>query len=120
MKHMRVAVGIAGVALLATSCASGGDSEPAAAPEPAAASTPTAPVDTAQPATSPSTPSTPTASAPTGPVETTADAGTALGTEPAPVVPEALRFTAPAVGGGEIDVASFAGRPTVFWFWAPT
>ena len=46
--------------------------------------------------------------------------------QPAPVdqvvvaVPAALQFTAPAVGGGEIDATSFAGKPTVFWFWAPT
>lgn len=35
-------------------------------------------------------------------------------------VPAALQFTAPAVGGGQIDVAASAGTPTVFWFWAPT
>ena len=35
-------------------------------------------------------------------------------------VPEILRFSAPAVGGGEIDAAALAGTPTVFWFWAPT
>ena len=40
---------------------------------------------------------------------------------PAPVeAPEALRFTAPLVGGGELDVATLADKPTVFWFWAPT
>ncbi len=36
------------------------------------------------------------------------------------VVPEALRFTAPLVGGGEFDGAAYADKPTVFWFWAPT
>ncbi len=43
-------------------------------------------------------------------------------TEPAVVVPEALRFTAPLVGGGTFDgaAAAAAGKPTVFWFWAPT
>jgi hypothetical protein len=41
-------------------------------------------------------------------------------TESSIAVPEALQFTAPAVGGGAIDAASFAGKPTVFWFWAPT
>ena len=35
-------------------------------------------------------------------------------------VPEALRFTAPLVGGGEFDGATAAGRPVAFWFWAPT
>jgi hypothetical protein len=41
-------------------------------------------------------------------------------TEPAVVVPEALQFTAPLVGGGTFDGAAAAGQPTVFWFWAPT
>ena len=35
-------------------------------------------------------------------------------------VPEALRFTAPLVGGGQFDGAAPAGRPVAFWFWAPT
>ena len=36
-----------------------------------------------------------------------------------PSVPDALRFRAPLVGGGEIDVSTLAGKPVVFWFWAP-
>lgn len=45
--------------------------------------------------------------------------------EPAPTtqavtVPAALQFRAPLVGGGEIDAATLADKPTVFWFWAPT
>lgn len=36
------------------------------------------------------------------------------------VVPEALQFTAPLVGGGEFDGATVADKPTLFWFWAPT
>ncbi len=35
-------------------------------------------------------------------------------------VPAALQFSAPLVGGGELDASSLAGKPTVFWFWAPT
>jgi hypothetical protein len=35
------------------------------------------------------------------------------------VVPDALRFRAPLVGGGEVDLSTFAGRPVVLWFWAP-
>jgi hypothetical protein len=35
-------------------------------------------------------------------------------------VPGALQFSAPLVGGGELDASSLAGKPTVFWFWAPT
>jgi hypothetical protein len=34
-------------------------------------------------------------------------------------VPEALRFRAPLVGGGEIDMSMLADRPVVLWFWAP-
>jgi hypothetical protein len=53
---------------------------------------------------------------------TTADpaAPSALTTPDAPVVPEALRFSAPLVGGGVFDGASMVGRPVAFWFWAPT
>ena len=49
---------------------------------------------------------------------TTAPAADAA--EPAAVVPEILAFTAPLVGGGTFDGAAVAGKPTVFWFWAPT
>ena len=47
------------------------------------------------------------------------------GADPAPTappagVPEALQFSAPLVGGGTFDGAATAGKPTVFWFWAPT
>lgn len=34
-------------------------------------------------------------------------------------VPEALRFRAPLVGGGEIDMSTLADKPVVLWFWAP-
>ena len=34
-------------------------------------------------------------------------------------VPEALRFRAARVGGGEIDMSTLAGKPVVMWFWAP-
>jgi hypothetical protein len=34
-------------------------------------------------------------------------------------VPAALRFRAPLVGGGEIDMATLADQPVVLWFWAP-
>ena len=34
-------------------------------------------------------------------------------------VPEALGFTAPLVGGGEIELTTLAGRPVLLWFWAP-
>jgi hypothetical protein len=34
-------------------------------------------------------------------------------------VPAALRFRAPLVGGGEVDMSTLADRPVVLWFWAP-
>ena len=34
-------------------------------------------------------------------------------------VPPALQFTAPLVGGGEIELGALAGRPVLLWFWAP-
>ncbi|MEQ1702282.1 MAG: hypothetical protein ABMA25_19395 [Ilumatobacteraceae bacterium] len=39
---------------------------------------------------------------------------------PAAAAPVALQFSAPAVGGGEIDFTRYAGRAVVLWFWAPT
>ncbi|HVF33229.1 MAG TPA: hypothetical protein VM933_09350 [Acidimicrobiales bacterium] len=47
-----------------------------------------------------------------------ADAPAASATSEAPAA-DLLSFTAPAIGGGEVDVASFRGRPTLLWFWAP-
>lgn len=35
-------------------------------------------------------------------------------------VPEVLDVVAPVVGGGELDLAAFAGQPVALWFWAPT
>ncbi|MEO8266752.1 MAG: hypothetical protein ABI706_14715 [Ilumatobacteraceae bacterium] len=35
-------------------------------------------------------------------------------------VPESLAFSAPRVGGGTINLADFAGKPVLLWFWAPT
>lgn len=32
----------------------------------------------------------------------------------------ALGWTAPLLGGGRFDSASYAGKPVAFWFWAPT
>ncbi len=59
-------------------------------------------------------------------LSTEADGSTAS-TEPASdletsadvVVPAALDFTAPLLGGGQFDGASAAGKPLVLWFWAP-
>ncbi len=38
--------------------------------------------------------------------------------DPVPV-PEALQFSSALVGGGELDLATLAGRPVLLWFWAP-
>ncbi|MGA9279486.1 hypothetical protein [Ilumatobacter sp.] len=48
-------------------------------------------------------------------VDTAPDAGPSTSD-----APEILQFTSPLVGGGELDAASLAGKPTAFWFWAPT
>jgi len=34
-------------------------------------------------------------------------------------VPTALNFSAPLVGGGDIELGALAGRPVLLWFWAP-
>jgi hypothetical protein len=39
--------------------------------------------------------------------------------EAAGVVPDLLRFSAPLVGGGELNGAEYAGAAVAFWFWAP-
>ena len=35
-------------------------------------------------------------------------------------VPDSLAFSAPRVGGGTVDFATYAGKPVLLWFWAPT
>jgi hypothetical protein len=100
--------------LSATACSSDSDSIAETLPDAAVEDTASA---TGAPATQP--PSTDAASGTTpttGSDTTTAEPSP---TEPA-VVPEALQFTAPLVGGGTFDGAAAAGKPTVFWFWAPT
>jgi hypothetical protein len=70
----------------------------------------------------PRTDATPSATSAVGDVESAdaaPDAGTATGDQGV-VVPEALQFTAPLVGGGEFSGDAVAGKPTLFWFWAPT
>lgn len=72
------------------------------------------------------TASTPDAPATTAPNATTAPPATAAPEQQAPAggdaaatVPAALQFTAPLVGGGEIEMGTLAGRPVLLWFWAP-
>lgn len=65
----------------------------------------------------------PTARGPERPPATPATAsadGRMVGQEtPRTEVPDVLRFTAPALGGGTIRGADFAGEDLVMWFWAP-
>jgi len=90
----RLIPAVATVALLAAACGSDGSTD-SALPAPAEASdTADAPDDTSD--------------------DAPADQAAADG------VPELLQFTAPLVGGGEIDATSTAGTPTAFWFWSPT
>ena len=60
-----------------------------------------------------------TTTATTAPVVTSAaPTGTDAARAPADA-PAALGFSAPLVGGGEIELGSLAGRPVLLWFWAP-
>ena len=57
-----------------------------------------------------------TAAADPAPVTT---AGTAPAAGAVGAVPAALQFSAPLVGGGEVEFGPSAGRPVLLWFWAP-
>jgi len=61
-------------------------------------------------------PTTAAVAATAAPVATAASEQSAV--DPA-TVPAALQFTAPLVGGGEIEMGALAGRPVLLWFWAP-
>ncbi len=47
-------------------------------------------------------------------------AATAAPAAAASAVPKIYSFRTTKVGGGAVDGADFAGKPTAFWFWAPT
>jgi len=49
-----------------------------------------------------------------------APSATATASSATPAVPQSLAFSAPRVGGGTIDMATYAGKPVLLWFWAPT
>ena len=93
-RSLRVAAFACAAAVIGVACggASGGD-DAVGPSEPAATAAPAAPADA-------------------GDDDTGADSGA--------VVPAALQFTAPLVGGGEIVGDELAGKPTAFWFWSPT
>ena len=64
------------------------------------------------------------APAATQPVATPAETTTApIDSAPADAVavavPAALDFSAPLLGGGEIELGALSGRPVLLWFWAP-
>jgi hypothetical protein len=101
----QLAAALVTVGLLAAACTSDADS---ASTAPSTASQPEQPTTSNDSAVAP--------------VPTTASTSPdAEATTATPVaVPEALQFTAPLVGGGEFTGADYAGKPTVFWFWAPT
>jgi thiol-disulfide isomerase/thioredoxin len=65
----------------------------------------------------------PSSAGPTGTASGTGEAEqpkeTATGTASAPEPVAALRFTATTLDGQKFDGASLAGKPVVFWFWAP-
>jgi hypothetical protein len=115
----RAALGAIGATVLlfaATACATGSDdtadSSPAATPAETTVGATAAP-STAAPDTEPST-------APAEPTTAPSPTEAPTPTEAPVVVPEALQFSAPLVGGGTFDGAAAAGKPTMFWFWAPT
>jgi hypothetical protein len=103
--------------LSATACSSDSDSTAETLPEVEVAAD-----DAAASTDAPTTQAPSAAEAGTTAPVATGDDTTAepASTEPAVVVPEALQFSAPLVGGGTFDGAAAAGKPTVFWFWAPT
>lgn len=80
-----------------------------------AASCAAEPEDTARPGPAPTTPAPGPEPETTGPPEEDA-------AEPDPdeiPAPGELRFTAPRLGGGQINGAEYAGRDVAIWFWAP-
>ncbi len=50
---------------------------------------------------------------------TDTDGATDTGSGVVPDAPAALQFSAPLVGGGDIELTTLAGRPVLLWFWAP-
>jgi hypothetical protein len=117
------AAGVVALALVATACSSASGPE-AVAP----ATTAVEPTTTEQSVEPIADSSSATAAEPDGNTDgntETSDAQpddeTSETAPPSVPAPEALQFTAPLVGGGEIDLAAgFDNKPTVFWFWAPT
>jgi peroxiredoxin len=105
MRGSRFLPALATGSLLIAACGGGSANDGAAATSaPAAESSPATDAAAA--------PSTDVPAADTAPAGDAADDGV--------TAPASLQFTAPLVGGGELDAATLAGKPTLFWFWAPT
>lgn len=106
-------------ATLLVACGSG--DEPASVDVAAA---PTAAPEAASQTTAASATAAPDTATDTATTDTPANAATAStaapgDTAPPADVPAALQLTAPLVGGGEIELGAYAGRPVLLWFWAP-
>jgi hypothetical protein len=103
------------LALAACGSSDDGDTTAAVTVAPAATPAPTEAPDAGAPGTEAPSPaqSAPATAAPGSSAPPPA-------TEAPVAVPAALDFTAPLVGGGQIEMGSLAGRPVVLWFWAPT
>lgn len=135
---IRRAVPVALAAVLLAACG-GSDDEPAStatpdtdavAEEPAAEPAETTPAPTAEEPDTTEAPAAPAEEPAPEPAETEPPPAEEPAPEPAPdpapeptdppvAVPAALQFSAPLVGGGEIEMGEFAGRPVLLWFWAP-
>ncbi len=90
-----------GAVLLIAGC-TGPQAPPGPTPAPPSAAIPSSPSTTSSPAPSPT-------SQPSGEVPSDAPKN----------LPAALQFRSTKVDGGDFDGATLAGRPVLFWFWAP-
>lgn len=116
-------VALAGIALVLTMAACASTDADDAVTDDAVTTEADATVSTTPTGTEPGPDSTDAAAEPETSESATgsARADTTAPPEPEPVaVPEALQFSAPLVGGGQFDGGAVAGKPTLFWFWAPT
>ncbi|MEV0999475.1 redoxin domain-containing protein [Nonomuraea sp. NPDC050202] len=103
MTRIRAVAAVVAAGLLTAACGAAGDAGGGAAPAPAAVT----PATSAPPTSAP-----PTSAPATSEPATAASRGQAN-------VPETLRFTATTLDGQPFDGSSLAGKPVVFWFWAP-
>ncbi|MET7999784.1 redoxin domain-containing protein [Nonomuraea glycinis] len=111
---IRPGIAALAVSLLVAACGTGTPSA-----EPDRAASPTAPSAEVDGAATPGAPSTETGSAaPAGTSTSAAPEPTAASPRPA-TTPAALKFSARTLDGRPFDGGTLAGKPVVFWFWAP-